>query len=185
MVDFALLNLQRMRGRRRVAFTGHRPGRLYPHLQAYPTFTRWTGELTEFATSTLRRVQPETAIVGMALGWDIAVAMACVRLGIPFTAYIPFVGQEDTWSGREQELYRAYLAQAQNVVVCAPYKLNIAFEERNQAMVDNCTKLVALYDGSPSGTGKTIDYARDQWGIEPLNVWQDWLANFGYTRHVD
>lgn len=100
------------------------------------------------------------AISGMALGVDQWAAETCVALGIPFTAAIPFEGQESKWPWRAQRHYRELLEMAEErVVVCPgdyrPFKL----QKRNEWMVDNCTLLIAVWDGSPGGTANCVRYA--------------------------
>jgi hypothetical protein len=46
---------------------------------------------------------------------------------------------------------------------------------RNEWMVDHCTHVAALWDGSPGGTGNCIRYVR-KIGRPFDNLWQDWQA---------
>lgn len=151
-----------------VAATGHRPNKL----GGYDAETE--KKLIDFATAVLQQHQPSTVITGMAIGWDLAIAQAAVRLGIPFHAYIPFNGQELKWPDSTRLYYRALLRHAQHVVVCSEGGFSKdAMQIRNVAMVDNCHELVALWNGSTGGTANCLRYAREV--NRPFtNYWPEW-----------
>lgn len=150
-----------------VAGTGHRPEKLGGYTEAVAT------RLLDLARAVLVRHAPSKVISGMALGWDTALALAALDLGIPLVAAVPFAGQERKWPVLAQEVYRAILARAEVVVVCeggyAPWKL----QKRNEWMVDNAQALIALWDGSDGGTANCIRYAAPL-GIRIVNVWLTW-----------
>lgn len=155
-----------------IAATGHRPEKL----GGYSAESR--EKLREFAVECLRPMakvyQVESVISGMALGWDTAVAEACVLLKIPFIAAVPFIGQEAMWSNGDQVGYRQLLqVAAQTVVISrgfyAPEKMGI----RNQWMVDHCGMLLALHNGSKGGTSNCVQYAMQQ-GVSIVNCWNSW-----------
>lgn len=164
-----------------LAVTGHRPHKL----------GGWNlgihNALIAFATDRLQRDDPAGVITGMALGWDQAVAVACVRLGIPFVAAVPFEGQESRWNEQQQGDYQKLLlcASAVHVVVdretleawsdMHSVKLAVlrAMQERNCWMVDNSTRLLALWNGEKGGTGNCVRYAKE--GKRQIeNVWPEW-----------
>lgn len=152
-----------------VAGTGHRPTRLGGYSDA--AFNR----LVRFAEDRLLGLGPDSVISGMAQGWDQALAQACVNLGIPFDAAVPFSGQEDRWPGPARARYSRLLGLACSVcVVCeggyAPWKM----QRRNEHMVDNCTHLLALCDGSPGGTSNCLEYAMGK-GVAIVNAWEEWV----------
>lgn len=149
-----------------VGVTGHRPDKL----GGYSDSARI--KLEKLAKGVLTELKPTKVITGMALGWDQAIATACVELNIPFIAAIPFRGQETKWPVESQERYHKLLSHAAEVViVCegsyAAYKMQL----RNQWIVDRCELLVALWDGSGSGTKNCIDYAVAK-GKPIRNVWE-------------
>lgn len=157
-----------------VAATGHRPDKL----------GGWTKDvhnaLCDFALRTLALQRPSGVISGMALGWDHAVAVACVRLGIPFVAAIPFEGQESRWPKTAQNDYQKLLLCASSVhVVCDRQQVEDggvvwALQERNCWMVDNSAGLLALWNGDrKGGTFNCVQYARE--GKRTIkNVWPEW-----------
>ena len=166
-----------------IAATGHRPNKL----------GGYGGEaeqkLIDFAAAVLQQHQPSTIISGMAIGWDMAVAQAAVRLGIPFHAYIPFNGQELKWPDSTRLYYRALMRHAQHIVVCSDGGFTKeVMQKRNVAMVDNCDELVALWNGSSGGTANCLSYAQSihrpytnywpEWAMDlvPGTAIEDWLA---------
>lgn len=149
--------------------TGHRPDKLGGFSPS--TFDR----LVKFATTQLDiPIRPHGMIVGMALGWDQAVAVACIEIGIPVHAYIPFKGQETMWPNDARELYDAILAGCERVkVVCEGGFAGWKMQRRNEAMVDDSQLVLALWNGSNGGTANCVEYAK-HWDKTMKNVWQDW-----------
>lgn len=154
----------------RLAATGHRPDKLGGYsdhiLEA----------LVDCATAYLERLptRPARVISGMAQGWDTAVATAALNLRIPLVAAIPFEGQELKWPEAAQRRYRDIRSRAAYPVVVSPggyvpWKLQL----RNEWMVDNCDRIVALYDGSAGGTRNCLRYAAKK-GVPVDNLWSLW-----------
>lgn len=144
-----------------VAFAGHRPDKLPNKETGYnlpnPTYIHICQQLEK----TLLELKPDKAISGMALGVDSYAANVCIKLGIPFIAAIPFIGQEKMWPDKSKKAYHALLSKAaEKVIVCegayAPYKMQI----RNEWMVNNADILIGVWDGSKGGTGNCIEYAK-------------------------
>jgi len=100
------------------------------------------------------------AISGMALGVDTYFVQVCLELGIPFTAAIPFVGQESKWLPIQQKLYQYLLARAAKIVyVCEPGYERWKMQARNEWIVDHSDHMIAVFDGSPGGTANAVLYA--------------------------
>ena len=140
-----------------VAFTGHRPNKLGGYKLPNPTYVHVCQQIEK----TLLELKPVKIITGMALGIDQWATNITIKLGIPFIAAIPFEGQEKAWPEGSQRTWRALLKKAaEKVIVCegeyAPNKMQI----RNEWMVDHCDKLIAVWDGTPGGTGNCINYAK-------------------------
>lgn len=160
------------------AFTGHRPAKL----GGYSPNAR--KRLVAFAMEVVAEADTDIAIVGMALGWDQAVAEACIALDIPFVAAIPFKGQESRWPAHSQEHYRRLMDAAQDVKlvqdeVPATHNRAAAFlDMRNMWMVNNSSHLHALWDGLPTGgTANCVAYAAIQ--QRPFtNHWDRWSNPF-------
>jgi uncharacterized phage-like protein YoqJ len=118
-------------------------------------------KIKSYLVEIIGKLQPDKAISGMALGVDQWAVEVCIDLGLPFTAAIPFEGQEAIWPPASQILYQQLLAQAaEKVVVCpggySPEKMLV----RDCWMVDRCDKLVSVWDGTSGGTGHTVNYAQ-------------------------
>ncbi len=156
-----------------LAVTGHRPQSLGGYSRAL------FDALAGFAIREIARKRPSAVITGMALGWDTAVAVACVRLGIPFVAAIPFEGQESRWTEQARNDYHKLLLCASQVTtVCsrelvAEIGVATAMQERNRFMVDNSLSLLALWNGEKGGTGNCVAYAKEG-RREIENVWPAW-----------
>jgi len=153
-----------------VSGTGHRPNKLGGYSDANTAF------LSTIAETWLKANTPAKVISGMALGWDMSLALATLRLNMRLVAAVPFEGQESTWPERSQKLYREVLNKASKVVLVtaggyAPWKMHL----RNQWMVDNCDKVLALYNGDPTGgTANCIRYAMLK--NKPVdNVWDEYV----------
>jgi uncharacterized phage-like protein YoqJ len=175
-------------------FTGHRPHKLGGYgNEAHQKLYNFAHQVVrvyldpEYAYS---KGQNNMAIVGMAQGWDMAVAQACYSLKVPYTAAIPFPGQEYVWPDPEvRSLYTTLVENAQRTVYIHNERVSYArmgrmyeiFQLRNQWIVDHSDKMIALYDGDIDSTGPRIRggtanclrYAIRR-NKEIINVWKDW-----------
>lgn len=152
-----------------IAATGHRPAKLGGYTPGV------LHRLTDFAAWWLETRCAESAISGVAQGWDTAFALACIRLGIPLTAAVPFVAQPNRWPVDDVKRYHAILAQCHRVVIVSPGGYSdMAMQLRNKWMVDQCTHLCALWNGSPGGTANCLHYA-DSVNRPYSNPWHFWL----------
>ena len=147
-----------------VAATGHRPKSLKTGYDLAP--------LIAIARPWLANRRPEAVISGMALGWDQAVAIAAIDLGIPVHAYVPFVGQADAWPRHSIEAYTKLLQKCATRRIVSPggyepWKM----QTRNEAMVDDCDMVLALWNGEKGGTGNCVKYA-GKVGKPVENVWE-------------
>ena len=141
--------------------TGHRPQGIVGYRKSV---------LEAFALDAVRRARPSGVISGMALGWDQAVAVACVRLGVPFVAAVPFPGQERRWPAAAQQEYSRLLECASTIHFVTPEHREESFRLRNEWIVENSYSILALWGGKPSGTGHCVELARA--GRRPVkNVW--------------
>lgn len=110
----------------------------------------------------LEELKPEHTISGMAIGSDQLFAVICIRLNIPFIAAVPFIGQEIKWPLHIQKQYFKILDKAKEIVtVSSGGYSNDKFHIRNEFIVNNSDKMLAYYDGSPSGTGHCFNYANE------------------------
>jgi uncharacterized phage-like protein YoqJ len=160
------------------AATGHRPNKLGGYGE--DVYQR----LKFMARFYLRDTKPKEVISGMALGWDQAWADAAVAEGIPFIAAVPFEGQENIWPEESKARYRELLGKASSkIVVCPGGYAAWKMQRRNEWMVNICTKLVALWDGTSGGTGNCIKYAESV--KKPIdNLWSSWRAADNSVRYL-
>ena len=144
--------------RYRCCFTGHRPERLgMPELEAI-----W-GLKKEIRTAVADEFQ--TFISGMARGVDLWAAEIVLALrdegaAVRLICASPYRGFESRWSREWQERYCRVMERADLVrFICPEYSLD-CFQRRNEWMVDHSARIIAVYNGQPSGTRNTIEYAK-------------------------
>lgn len=143
-----------------VAFTGHRPDKLGGYGANNPLRDTVMQEI-EDTLICWNKMAPLTCISGMAVGLDQWAAIICVRLRIPFIAAVPFHGQESQWPVGTQLQYRKLLQAAERVeVISTGDYASSKMQKRNEWMVDNSDRLLAVWDGSSGGTSNCIGYAR-------------------------
>ena len=104
-------------------------------------------------------------ISGMARGVDIWAAEIVLRLrdageAIRLICACPYQGFERGWKQSWQDRYKAILSTADLVRYICPGYSRSCFQQRNKWMVDHAARVIAVWNGQPSGTKNTIDYAR-------------------------
>lgn len=107
----------------------------------------------------------QTFVSGMARGVDLWAAEIVLALrdegaAVRLICASPYRGFEDRWSREWQERYRRVMGQADLVRFICPGYSRDCFQRRNQWMVDRSARVIAVYNGQPSGTRNTIEYAR-------------------------
>lgn len=102
------------------------------------------------------------AVSGVALGVDTDACGVWYRMGVPYIALVPFIGQDSRWPERSQAAYQAVLQAAAGVYLCYDGKphsdqhakeLLLARDEVLCCLVD---ELIAGWDGSFGGTAHTV-----------------------------
>ena len=144
----------------RCCFTGHRPEKL---------------NTSEKEVKAALRKQIDQAvhdgfkvfITGMARGVDLWAAEIVLDLRkrnkeIRLICAIPHDGFEARWSPSWQELYRYVLAEADLTRVISKGYHTGVYQVRNEWMVNHSARVIAVFNGQPSGTKNTIDYAYRQ-----------------------
>lgn len=140
-----------------VAFTGHRPDKLGGYKLPNSTYLYVCQQIEK----TLIEVKPDRIISGMALGVDQWAAFIAWKLKIPFLAAIPFINQESMWPEQSRKTYHALLKVASEQVIVSEGAYSAEkMQIRNAWMVDHCDKLIAIWDGTPGGTGNCVKYAQ-------------------------
>jgi uncharacterized phage-like protein YoqJ len=153
--------------------TGHRPdGVVIPRDPDdwLPAIVWLRDQIAEAICPWVGPEDPVTIISGMAIGFDMMLAVAALMcrddLGLPvrLVTACPFQGQEKKWTDKQKEWYFSILEQADQVVwVSEPPYEAIKLLRRNVWMVDHSKYVVAMYDGSlTGGTYHCYNYAREQ-----------------------
>ena len=74
-------------------------------------------------------------------------------------AAIPCPSQPEGWPAAERERWQSLVARCDyETVVQAHYDAG-CMQRRNRYMVDHAALLIAVHDGQPGGTRRTIEYA--------------------------
>ncbi len=141
--------------------------------------------LVALAEEYLGRLKPALVITGMALGWDTALALACVKTGTPFVAALPFPRQAARWPDQDQQRHAFLLKKASLIVAVgsdelADADIRAAMQWRNEFMVDHSQLILACFDGSPGGTANCLKDAETQ-GKPVVNTYPKWAIMTGTT----
>lgn len=133
---------------------------------------------------------------GMALGWDMLLACAAIKAGIPFVAYLPYESQAARWPKVQKKLWMSVVAQAAAVVLVTPDQditgidgelsedgvRNVLFK-RNFALVHNMTgknDYVFSFDkGKNSGGTRHCVKIAQSLNLKIVNFWdmfETWVA---------
>lgn len=151
----------------RCCFTGHRPEKLQrPEKEVRADLER---EIRQAVIDGFN-----VFISGMARGVDIDAAEIVIQLreeGYPIRLICasPYPGFENSWSRTWQTIYGDILAKADLVRYICPKYTKDCFQIRNEWMVNHSARVIAVFNGRPSGTKNTIDYALRQ-GIPVIKI---------------
>lgn len=146
-------------------FTGHRPKSL-PCLRYKnsPDYLRLRHQLKRLTAGLIEKKNVTHFITGAALGVDMLAAEIVLELkreysDITIEAAVPCRSQADRWSERDREQYNSLLSACDKVTLLSEEYTPECMMNRNRYMVDNSAYVLAVWNGLPSGTGKTVKYA--------------------------
>lgn len=146
----------------KIAVTGHRPNKLY----GYNLNNKKNIELKKKFKEILIENNCTEAITGMALGVDTIFALAVLELkdegyNIKLHCAIPCRNHSCKWIKESVDLYNDILNKADIVklVTDEEYKPYL-MHKRNEYMVDLADKVIAVWNGSKSGTANCVNYAK-------------------------
>jgi len=149
----------------RCAFTGHRPEKLKiceeeaRRLLLHGIQQAYSSGYNVFISGMARGVDLWAA--------DIVLSLKKLHPDIKLMCAVPFTGHDLRWAESDRIECRRILQNADLVVtVCKGYSGG-CFQLRNQWMIDHCSRLIAVWNGKPSGTGNAVRYAQAQ-GIESI-----------------
>jgi len=148
----------------KICITGHRPNKLYGYDLSDPKWVALEKQLKQL----LIENNCTEAISGMALGVDTIFAIAALELknegyNIKLHCAIPCKNHSNQWNKKDRQLYNYILSKADAVKLVSkeeykPYLM----QKRNEYMVDNSNIVIAVWDGSKSGTANCIEYAKSK-----------------------
>lgn len=138
-------------------FTGHRPEKLKRNEEEIQ-------KGLEVAILKTIRDGYTTLITGMARGVDIWAGQIVLRLrkdnpDLRLIAALPYPGCDSRWSASWRRQYAEVLEAADLVKAISPAYSMASFQKRDEWMIDQSSRVIAVYDGVPGGTRNTIDYA--------------------------
>lgn len=143
----------------RCCFTGHRPEKLVKSEIEIKAALR--EEIKQAIQDGLT-----VFITGMARGVDLWAAEIVLDLKkrnqeVKLICAIPHEGFEARWSASWKQLYHHVLDNADLVrVITSGYHTGV-YQIRNEWMVNHSARVIAVFNGQPSGTKNTIDYAKN------------------------
>jgi uncharacterized phage-like protein YoqJ len=153
----------------RVAFTGHRPEKIGGYDENHPmriAVKNAIADALKRAVAKYGATREIIVVTGGALGVDTDAAREAYKLGLKYVVARPCSDHGQYFKGQDsQARYKKMLALAHEVVLVndKPYDLagkGECLHARNRWMVDNCDAVVAIWDGSPSGTSNCVNYAK-------------------------
>lgn len=144
--------------RKRACFTGHRPEKLSINEEQ-------SKEILQRLINIALEKGCTTFITGMARGIDIWAGELILKLkdtnpDIRLVCAVPYVGFESKWSKEWRDRYQWLLAKADHIEFIQNHYSAECFMKRNMWMVDHSQLVISIFNGTPSGTKNTLDYAR-------------------------
>lgn len=107
-------------------------------------------------------------LCGMALCFDMICAETLLKLKkkykhIKLIGAIPCKNQDCRWNDAQRVRYQKLLSRLDDIrCIYDEYNGYKCMLERNEYMVNNSSKIIALYNGEPGGTKRTLEYAKKQ-----------------------
>ena len=160
-------------------FTGHRPQKLpFGFNESDERCVLLKQKIREKVEYLIIKQEVTHFIVGMALGVDIYSAEIVLALKekyhqISVECAIPCKNQCVKWSKALRDRYFDIVSKCDKETLLQTHYSNDCMQKRNEYMVDNSDYIIAVWDGKPSGTGKTVRYAESKGKtiitIEPKN----------------
>lgn len=153
----------------RCCFTGHRPEKM----------TMTERQVVKELEVAIRKAIDDginVFITGMAPGVDIWAAEIVLRLRdkeklpLKLIAANPHPNFIDRWPDWKKRYIAIMNAADLTRDICDGYKRGV-YQIRNEWMVDHSARVIAVWNGKPSGTKNTVDYA-NRVNVPVVNVYQ-------------
>lgn len=149
-------------------FTGHRPQSLpFRFDEQDERCTRLKQLLREEIERQIVEEGVTHFISGMAIGVDMYAAEIVLELKakypqITLESAIPCETQAVKWSSALRERYYMIASKCDKETLIQQRYTADCMHKRNRYMVDSSDTVIAVWNGTPSGTGKTVKYAEEQ-----------------------
>ena len=142
-------------------FTGHRPQSFpWKYNEADPRCVLLKFRLKRQIIQAVEQDGVIHFLTGMALGVDTWAAEIVLSLrrrwSLTLEAVLPCKGQDARWPSESRERYQSILEQCDKVTLLQDGYTPDCFDKRNRYMIDHSDLVIAVWDGSPSGTGNTV-----------------------------
>ncbi len=151
----------------RCCFTGHRPEKLsLSESEVKPLLAKAIDTAIENGFTTF--------ITGMAPGVDIWAAEIVLEKkrendALHLICAVPHPDFEKCRGFFEEQRYNCIIKNADYVTAISDHYYKACYQKRNEWMVDRSSLVIAVWNGQPSGTKNTIDYAKRR-GVKVVNV---------------
>ena len=148
-------------------FTGHRPQSLPCGFdETHPACLKIKHQLKRLIKGLINKKSVTHFISGGALGVDMWAMEIIFELkeeypNITLEVSIPCRSQADRWNCKSQERYSRLISLCDKKTFVQEQYTADCMMKRNKYMVDNSDYVIAIWNGKPSGTGKTIHYTID------------------------
>lgn len=147
-----------------VCFSGHRPMKLPGNGNWSDSRTKIIKSILYFKIHTSIQEGYTNFITGLARGIDLWAAMIVLEFKnqYPNLSLICVKPTEDhgiKFTGEDKYMLDYALYNADKIICTSPNYHANCYKIRNQYMVDNSSKLIAVVNNYASGTGQTIKYA--------------------------
>lgn len=153
--------------KRAACFTGHRPQTItYLWDESSPQSLELISRIKKAIVYLIKEKGVTHFISGMAIGVDMIAAEIVLDLKkkyptITLECAIPCETQANKWTEKYRDRYFSIIEMSDKETLLQTHYTADCMHKRNRYMVDHSEYVVAVWDGSPSGTGKTVMYAKE------------------------
>lgn len=157
-----------------LGITGHRPDKLFGYDMCRPEYENMRKSFQKL----ILEMRVERVVCGGALGTDLLFLEAAVQLNqmlksamasdenltgpVRLTEIViaaPFPGYDSRWKKADREKL-AELQKHCETIYISDFYTPYAYQKRNEYIVDVSDIILAVWDGSPSGTKNCVEYAQ-------------------------